>query len=79
MNLSSMVSLINSLYLYFKDGKLYAGPAWDFDLAMGNHPNEQYNNINNQGDSSGDSTHSIYANQHIFGELLKNKEFMIKK
>lgn len=65
----------SSLYLYFKDGKLYAGPAWDFDLAMGNHPNEQYNNINNQGDSSGDSTHSIYANQHIFGELLKNKEF----
>lgn len=65
----------SSLYLYFKDGKLYAGPAWDFDLAMGNHPNEQYNNINNQGDSSGDSTRSIYANQHIFGELLKNKEF----
>ena len=26
----------SSFFLYFKDGKLYLGPLWDFDLAMGN-------------------------------------------
>jgi hypothetical protein len=24
---------INSLYFYYKDGKMYSGPAWDYDLA----------------------------------------------
>lgn len=26
----------SSFFLYFKEGKLYLGPLWDFDLAMGN-------------------------------------------
>ncbi|MBQ0146747.1 MAG: CotH kinase family protein [Lachnospiraceae bacterium] len=25
-----------SVYYYFKDGKMYCGPAWDFDLSSGN-------------------------------------------
>ena len=26
----------SSVYFFYKDGKLYAGPAWDFDLSSGN-------------------------------------------
>lgn len=26
----------SSVYFYYKDGKLYAAPVWDFDLSMGN-------------------------------------------
>ena len=26
----------SSVYFYYKDGKLYAGPPWDYDLALGN-------------------------------------------
>ncbi len=26
----------SSVFFYYKDGKLYAGPAWDYDLSMGN-------------------------------------------
>ncbi len=26
----------SSVFFYFKDGKLYAGPPWDYDLSMGN-------------------------------------------
>nr|WP_316621710.1 DUF5301 domain-containing protein [uncultured Ruminococcus sp.] len=27
---------MSSVYFYYKDGKLYAGPAWDFDKSSGN-------------------------------------------
>ncbi len=27
----------SSVYFFYKDGILYAGPAWDFDLSSGNH------------------------------------------
>ena len=30
----------SSVYFYYKGGKLYAGPVWDFDMAMGNSVNE---------------------------------------
>lgn len=26
----------SSVFFYYKDGKLYAGPAWDYDLSLGN-------------------------------------------
>ena len=26
----------SSVFFYYKDGKMYAGPAWDYDLSMGN-------------------------------------------
>lgn len=32
----------SSVYFYYKNGKLYAGPAWDYDLCMGN-TNDQIN------------------------------------
>ena len=27
---------MSSVFFYYKDGKLYAGPAWDYDLSAGN-------------------------------------------
>ena len=27
---------LSSVFFYYKDGKLYAGPPWDYDLTMGN-------------------------------------------
>ena len=27
---------MSSVYFYYKDGKLYAGPAWDYDMSTGN-------------------------------------------
>ena len=52
---------------FIKDGKLYAGPVWDFDLSAGNvspHVGEEgykiYLNIEGRGDDSGDSTRGLW-------------------
>ncbi|MCR5793338.1 MAG: CotH kinase family protein [Lachnospiraceae bacterium] len=69
----------SSLKYYFKDGKLYAGPAWDFDLSSGNanidfYP--EYNNRNGYGDNSSNSTHSGYALDHCWiRRLMLVEEF----
>lgn len=31
----------SSVYFYYKDGKMYAGPVWDFDLSSGNFDGEE--------------------------------------
>lgn len=53
---------------YFRDGILYAGPPWDFDLSMGNVSAEKeefkyaaYNNVDGAGDESGDSSRGMWA------------------
>ena len=33
---------MSSVYFYFKDGKLYAGPPWDYDLSSGNAAPDTY-------------------------------------
>ena len=33
---------MSSVFFYYKDGKLYAGPAWDYDLSAGNVNVEKY-------------------------------------
>ena len=33
--------------VYIKDGKLYQGPVWDFDLSAGNCSSEYYKDYNN--------------------------------
>ncbi len=60
---------ISSLYFYFKDNKLYAGPAWDFDQSMGLSEDKEYNN------GFGKSYEGLYCNKNIYEKLLKNKEF----
>ena len=35
---------MSSVFFYYKNGKLYAGPAWDYDLSAGNENVERYPN-----------------------------------
>lgn len=50
---------------YIKDGKLYGGPIWDFDLSSGNisnadDKNKRYNNYNKNGESHGNGSGNSY-------------------
>lgn len=71
----------SSSYFFIKDNKLYAGPAWDFDLSMGFkmlvYPYDEYFN-RNAGNYSNNSYESLYCNRNIYGELLKTKPFKQK-
>ena len=60
-----------SVYFYYKDGKFYAGPAWDFDLSTGN-----------AGTAYGSSQNSLNsydtaraANCHYYSYLMKYADF----
>ena len=60
-----------SVYFYYKDGKLYAGPAWDYDLSTGN-----------AGIAYGSGQNSLNrydisraATSHYFSCLMKYDEF----
>lgn len=71
-----------SLFLTYKNGKLYAGPAWDFDLSCGNltkqgtHENYlSYYNRGSYGDGSGKSTHGLRMNHGWFKALLNVPEY----
>lgn len=71
---------IGSTYFYIKDGRIHGGPVWDFDLSSGNCSYEyfnyyEYNNINGQGNGSGNSWEGIYCNEIWFAELLEYPEF----
>ena len=59
----------SSTRYYIKDGKLYEGPVWDFDLSSGNCSSKFYPAYNNT-DTSGLSYEGIYAvalfNQYLF-------------
>jgi len=64
---------------FIKDGKLYAGPVWDFDLSAGNvspHVDEEgyriYLNIQGRGDNSGDSTRGLWNREGWFKVLFEN-------
>ena len=79
----------SSLFFYYKNGKLYAGPAWDFDLSMGNagayytrkgsNTFDDYNNcmIEWYDPQYFSSTSGIWANSCFFWPLVKNSSFMI--
>ena len=71
-----------SLYCYVEDGKLCAGPAWDFDLTCGNvsltYKEENYfnyHNTNGHGDKSGDSTHGFRMHYGWFDMLLDDAQY----
>ena len=56
----------SSVYYYYKDGKLYAGPVWDFDLSSGNaggyYGRAPYStNYGSYFDQYGDSTGGLWA------------------
>ena len=59
----------SSVRFYFKDGILYAGPVWDYDLSSGNCSNTDYYNYNNLG-GSGKSSEGFYADNSIWYRYL---------
>lgn len=61
-----------STRFYCKDGKIYGGPVWDFDLSSGNCSSTYYVAYNN---NYGDSTQGLWCDCLWFGYLLKYKEF----
>lgn len=70
-----------STRFFIKDGKLYAGPLWDFDLSAGNlnSSNSQYYgylNINGHGDNSGDSANGLWiATRGWYAVLFTIRDF----
>lgn len=59
-----------SVFFYYKDGKLYAGPAWDYDLCAGNQ-NEEFHSRTKRSASTND----VFANVHLYGYLAKYSWF----
>ncbi len=76
---------ISSMFYYYKNGKLYCSPPWDFDLSTGNvsyvegYPGFiRYMNMDGMGDGSGDSTHGFSMTTFWFYHLTKDKQFLDK-
>ncbi len=72
---------IGSTYFYIKDDKIYGGPVWDFDLSAGNCSYDyfnyyEYNNINGEGNGSGNNWEGIYCDKLWFDTLMDYPEFV---
>lgn len=76
----------SSVFFYYKGGKLYAGPAWDYDLSMGNEDvaaSQNYADANNTEDLYCDAKH-FYASLCKYGWFfdavrkvyLNNREYL---
>lgn len=55
----------SSAFFYYKDGKLYAGPAWDYDIAAGN-VNPRYSQL---AEKCASTEGLIAANSHLYKYL----------
>jgi hypothetical protein len=65
----------SSTRFYVKDGRMYAGPLWDYDLSSGNASPVFYSGYYNGGVSYKD----LYCTQmKWFGYLIKSDEFVTK-
>ena len=63
----------SSTRFHIKDGKIYGGPVWDFDLSAGNYCEDYYTNMY---DRNGNSYAGLYATKMPwFGALTKIEEF----
>ncbi len=65
---------VGSTRFYIKNGKIYGGPVWDFDLTMGNCLASYYTAYNNVG-GSGKSCEGIYCNVDWFKYFNRVPEF----
>ena len=61
---------MSSVYFYYKDGKLYAGPPWDYDLSMGNSYAELSERCKQANSSQG-----MYADKNLYIYLAKKDWF----
>lgn len=64
-----------SMFLFYKDGKFYGGPAWDFDLSLGNASQDGYPNYWNSVNGKAVSWAKIYGKGPMFQDLKKYDEF----
>lgn len=64
----------SSVYFYYKNGKLYAGPVWDFDRTLGNvNPNRSEGYTR-----AADPTGLFAVEKHFYTYLFKYEEFYQK-
>ena len=64
----------SSVYFYYKDGKFYAGPPWDYDLSMGN-----VNKDFSSNSAAAFKTDGEFINSRLFYKYLcKNEWFMLE-
>ena len=61
----------SSVYFYYKDGKLYAGPPWDYDLSLGN-ANPDYGT---RGKNAYEPEDPFAQNKNIYRFLCQNAWF----
>ena len=63
----------SSTRFHVKDGKIYGGPVWDFDLSAGNYNKSYYKNVY---DDNGNCYADLYAvRMPWFGALMEVEEF----
>lgn len=65
---------VGSTRFYIKDGRIYGGPVWDFDLTMGNCLDTYYQAYNNYY-GSGNSWEGLYCSVDWFEYLNRCAEF----
>lgn len=68
----------SSTYFYCKDGKLYAGPVWDYDLSSGNVSGDKffaYNVEAGQVNTGKTGTTGLFSVQCWYSLLCKNRLF----
>ena len=61
---------VTSVFFYYKDGKLYAGPPWDYDLSMGNTNGEYAGRCQEANSSQG-----LFADKNLFAYLAHKNWF----
>lgn len=61
---------VTSVFFYYKDGKFYAGPPWDYDLSMGNTNGELAGRCREANSSQG-----VYADKNLFVYLADKSWF----
>lgn len=62
---------MTSVFFFYKDGVLYAGPPWDYDLSMGNSNPDCSERCKNA-----HSPQDVYANKNLFTYLADKAWFM---
>lgn len=64
---------MSSVFYYYKDGKLYGGPAWDYDLSAGNENVEKYPNYSRIKNASTTNGLLVY-NKNIY-KFITDKQW----
>ena len=62
---------MSSVFYYYKDGKLYGGPAWDYDLSSGN----SYSEYGARGKATVDPE-GMHANKNLMQQLASQEWFI---